>query len=165
MAVRPSAGPEASPLSSVQRALWSVQARTNDFRIDEEEIYDQPLGPPQGPLYLNPTVMLVDERTISQAEHTGLFFSAYNGTTFVGSQTAGANGDITTFTVPGDTRLTFSGHDVRHADGRQLQQVGLPITVPSRPTTAGLRAGRDEVLEAGIRHLEAKIAAAARRKR
>jgi len=54
---------------------------------------------------------------------------------------------------------------VRHADGRQLQQVGLPITVPSRPTTAGLRAGRDEVLEAGIRHLEAKIAAAARRKR
>src|SRR5207249_12083356 len=85
--------------------------RTNDFRIDEEEIFDQPLGPPQGPLYLNPTVMLVDERTISQAEHTGLFFSAYNGTTFVGSQTAGANGDITTFTVPGDTRRTFSGHD------------------------------------------------------
>lgn len=135
--------------------------RSNSFRIDEQEVFDQPVvGQPGLSRYLAPTVMLVDERTISQAEHSGLFFSAYNGTTFVGSQTAGANGDITTFTVPGDIRLTFSGHDVRHADGRQLQQVGLPITVNVRPTVAGLRAGRDEVLEAGIRHLEQRIAAA-----
>ena len=136
---------------------------SNDFRIDEQEIFDQPIPVAQGSRYLEPTVMLVDERTISQAEHSGLFFSAANGTTFVGSQTAGANGDITTFTVPGEIRLTFSGHDVRHADGRQLQQVGLPITVTARPTTAGLHAGRDEVLEAGVRHLEGRIAAAKRK--
>ena len=147
------------------RTPIAYKPRTNDFRIDEQEIFDQPLPPPRGPLYLKPTVMLVDERTMSQAEHTGLFFSAYNGTTFVGSQTSGANGDITTFTVPADTRLTFSGHDVRHADGRQLQQVGLPITVSSRPTISGLRAGRDEVLEAGIRHLEARLSTTAEKKR
>ncbi len=126
-------------------------------------MFDQPVGPAQGSRYLEPTVMLVDERTISQAEHSGLFFSAFNGTTFVGSQTAGANGDISTFTVPGDIRLTLSGHDVRHADGRQLQQVGLPITVTARPTIAGLHAGRDEVLEAGVRHLEDRLAAASKK--
>ena len=44
--------------------------------------------------------MLVDERTISQAEHTGLFFEAANGTTFIGSQTMGANGDVTIVALP-----------------------------------------------------------------
>ena len=36
-----------------------------------------------------PTVMLIDERTISQAEHTGLFLEAANGTKFIGSPTTG----------------------------------------------------------------------------
>lgn len=125
---------------------------------DEVEEFDQLLNPTTAARYLRPTVMLVDERTISQAEHTGLFFEAANGTEFVGDTTAGANGDITNFRLPGDIALTFSGHDVRHADGRQLQQVGLPLAVVSRPTLAGVRAGRDEVLEAGIRRLEVRIA-------
>jgi C-terminal processing protease CtpA/Prc len=50
--------------------------------------------------YQGKTVMLIDERTQSQAEHTGLFLKAANGTTFVGSPTAGANGDVTNFQVP-----------------------------------------------------------------
>ena len=39
--------------------------------------------------YLRPTVMLIDERTLSQAEHTGLFLEAANRTKFIGSPTAG----------------------------------------------------------------------------
>jgi hypothetical protein len=39
--------------------------------------------------YHGKTVMLIDERTISQAEHTGLFFEAANDTKFVGSPIAG----------------------------------------------------------------------------
>src|SRR5262249_51538229 len=99
------------------------------------------------PLYRGRTVMLIDERTISQAEHTGLFFEASNGTTFVGSPTMGANGDVTTLTLPGDLVVSFSGHDVRHADGRQLQRVGLVPHIEVRPTIKGIRDGRDEVLE------------------
>jgi hypothetical protein len=45
--------------------------------------------------YHGKTVLLIDERTMSQAEHTGLFFEAANGTQFIGSPTAGANGDVT----------------------------------------------------------------------
>ena len=50
--------------------------------------------------------------------------------------------------------LTFTGHDVRHADGRQLQRKGLPLTVEIKPTIAGLRSGRDEVLERALRYLD-----------
>src|ERR1700690_4333523 len=70
------------------------------------------------------TVMLIDQRTMSQAEHTGLFFEAANGTKFIGSPTAGANGDVTSVCLPGNICVLFTGHDVRHADGRQLQRVG-----------------------------------------
>jgi hypothetical protein len=43
--------------------------------------------------------------------------------------------------------VSFSGHDVRHADGRQLQRVGLVPHIEVRPTIKGIREGRDEVLE------------------
>jgi len=103
--------------------------------------------------YRGPTVMLIDERTISQAEHTGLFLEAANGTTFIGSPTTGANGDVTTLVVPGGIVIGFTGQDVRHADGRQLQRVGLVPEVRVDPTIAGTRAGRDEVLERAVAYL------------
>ncbi len=104
--------------------------------------------------YLKPTVMLVDERTLSQAEHTGLFFEAANHTRFIGSPTMGANGDVTMVVLPGGITMGFTGHDVRHADGRQLQRVGLKPDVLVRPTIAGIRAGRDEVLERAVRYIQ-----------
>jgi C-terminal processing protease CtpA/Prc len=107
--------------------------------------------------YRHPTVMLIDERTQSQAEHTGLFLEAANGTKFIGSPTAGANGDVTVVTLPGGVRMSFSGHAVRHADGRQLQRIGLVPDLAVRPTIAGVRAGRDEVLEAARRYLERSL--------
>jgi C-terminal processing protease CtpA/Prc len=116
--------------------------------------FDQPIPPAQGVArYGGRTVMLIDERTISQAEHTGLFFEVANGTTFVGSPSMGANGDVTSFTIPGNITITFTGHDVRHADGRPLQRVGLLPQVAASPTLAGIRAGRDEVLETALRYV------------
>jgi C-terminal processing protease CtpA/Prc len=110
----------------------------------------QELPPTTTPVYDRPTVMLIDERAISQAEHTGLFFKAANGTTFIGSPTNGANGDVTTMVLPGNLRVSFTGHDVRWPDGRQLQRKGLQPDVEVRPTLAGIRAGRDEVLERAV---------------
>lgn len=104
--------------------------------------------------YQGRTVMLVDERTVSQAEHSGLFFEAANGTKFIGSQTAGTNGDVTYFAVPGIASVRFSGHEVRHADGRQLQRIGLVPDVPVAPTIQGVRERKDEVLERAVRYLE-----------
>ena len=112
--------------------------------------FSQPLPPTDKWRYKGQTVMLIDERTISQAEHTGLFLEAANGTKFIGSPTSGANGDVTTFSVPGGIRVSMTGHDVRHADGRQLQRMGLQPDVRVDPTIAGIAAGKDEVLDRAV---------------
>lgn len=117
----------------------------------------QTLGPSRPPVFKGPTVMLIDDQAGSQSEHSGLIFEAYAGTTFIGSPTAGANGDITNAMLPGGLKLIFSGHDVRHADGRQLQRIGLVPDVLVRPTIAGMRAGKDEVLDAAIAWLKKKL--------
>jgi C-terminal processing protease CtpA/Prc len=99
-------------------------------------------------------VLLIDERAVSQAEHTVLFLEAANGTKFIGSPTQGANGDVTNFSLPGGIHVYFSGQGVWHADGRQLQRVGLQPDSEVRPTLAGIRAGKDEVLDRAIEYLQ-----------
>jgi C-terminal processing protease CtpA/Prc len=98
--------------------------------------------------------VLINEDAISQAEHTCLFFEAATDVTFIGTPTAGANGDVTTMVLPGNLAISFSGHDVRHADGRQLQRVGIQPTIKVAPTIRGLVDGRDEILEAAIKFLQ-----------
>jgi C-terminal processing protease CtpA/Prc len=111
------------------------------------------------PRYPGRTVMLIDERTVSQAEHSGLFFEAANGTKFIGTPTAGADGDITFFSLPGIASVRFSGHDIRHPDGRQLQRIGLVPDVLVSPTIQGIREGRDEVLDRAVRYLNEELPA------
>ncbi|HYR29904.1 MAG TPA: S41 family peptidase [Thermoanaerobaculia bacterium] len=115
--------------------------------------FSQPLPTSDKPVYQGKTVMLIDDRAISQSEHTGLFFEAAAGTKFVGTNSAGANGDVTSFTLPGGFTVGFTGHDVRHADGRQLQRIGLVPDVRVEPTIRGLREGKDEVLERAIAYI------------
>ena len=122
----------------------------------------QPMPPTTDWKYTAPTVMLIDERAISQSEHTGLFFEAANETTFIGTPTAGANGDVTRLSLPGGLVVGFTGHDVRHADGRQLQKIGLTPHVIAAPTIEGIRRGNDEVLDRAMRYLGERLGSAAK---
>ncbi len=97
--------------------------------------------------------MLIDERTLSQAEWTGLLFEAANGTRFIAPNSAGAVATTASLVLPGGISVTFTGHDVRHADGRPVQGIGLVPDVRIEPTLAGIRAGRDEVLERALAYL------------
>jgi C-terminal processing protease CtpA/Prc len=115
--------------------------------------FEQQLPKSEKPVYRGKVVVLIDDRAISQSEHSCLFFEAANGATFIGSTTAGANGDVTTFPLPGDLNVYFTGHDIRHADGRQLQRVGIQPDISVEPTIEGLRAGRDEVLDRAIQFI------------
>jgi C-terminal processing protease CtpA/Prc len=117
--------------------------------------FEQRLPEAKGAPYLGKVVMLIDENAQSQAEHTGLFFEAATDVTFIGTPTAGANGDVTQLVLPGGHAISFSGHDVRHADGRQLQRLGLQPHVRVAPTIAGLARGEDEVLAAAEAWLRA----------
>ena len=110
--------------------------------------------PPGKSIYQGQTVMLIDERAASQAEHSGLLLRAANGTKFVGSHTTGVNGEITTFTTPGAITIGFTGQSVKFPDGKQLQRIGLVPDIFVKPTVKGIRENRDEVLEKAIQFLE-----------
>ena len=107
--------------------------------------------------YGGKTVMLINQDAISQAEHTGLFFESMNNTIFIGSPTAGANGDVTRFNIPGNMTLNFSGQGVWHVNEKPLQRVGLQPHVLVRPTIKGIRAGKDEVLEKAVEWIESNV--------
>jgi len=115
--------------------------------------FAQKLPDPKGDVYRGKVVMLINEDAISQAEHTCMFFEAATDVTFIGTPTAGANGDVTYMVLPGNLQVSFSGHDVRHADGRQLQRVGIQPTIRVAPTIRGIVDGRDEILERAIKYL------------
>jgi C-terminal processing protease CtpA/Prc len=118
--------------------------------------FAQKLPEISGEVYKGKVVMLIDENAISQSEHTALFFEAATDVTFIGTPTVGANGDVTRMTLPGNLIVGFTGHDVRHADGRQLQRVGIQPHITVRPTVNGAIAGKDEVLEAAVKFLQSK---------
>jgi C-terminal processing protease CtpA/Prc len=103
--------------------------------------------------YAGKTVLLIDERTQSAAEHLGLFLKAANGTTFIGEHTTGANGGVNTFALPGGIRFSFSTVAVQWPDGRRLQRLGLVPDVEVKPTIKGLQEGRDELLDAAVAYV------------
>lgn len=110
-----------------------------------------------GDIYTGKVVMLIDENAVSQSEHTALFFeTARPDITFIGTPTTGANGDVTAMILPGNIAVTFSGHNVRHADGRQLQRVGIQPMIKVAPTIRGLVESKDEILEAAIKFLQTR---------
>ena len=114
--------------------------------VQERRQFDDVLYADTTKRYRGRTVMLIDERTQGVLEQFGLALESVGSTTFVGTPSAGASGSVTGLMLPGQMTLTFSGSEVRHADGRQLQRVGITPQVDARPTVKGIRAGTDEVL-------------------
>jgi len=108
---------------------------------------------PLKPHYSGRVVILVDETTQSQAEYTTMAFRASSNATVIGSITAGADGNVSEFSVPGGLRSMISGIGVFYPDKRPTQRVGIIPDHTVRPTIAGIRAGRDEVLESALREI------------
>lgn len=119
--------------------------------------FTQKLPERKGDAYKGKVVMLINEDAISQAEHTCMFFEAATDVTFIGTPTTGANGDVTFMVLPGNLPVAFTGHNVRHADGRQLQRVGIQPSVRVAPTIRGVAAGQDEVLDRAVKYLQENL--------
>jgi C-terminal processing protease CtpA/Prc len=100
-------------------------------------------------------VLLADGRTISYAESLAAYFPAQRTGPIVGERTAGANGNVARATLPSAMSFFFTSMRVTRHDGTTtLHREGIAPDVPASPTPEGLRAGRDEVLERAIAHIE-----------
>ncbi len=108
---------------------------------------------PKEPTFDGKIIILVDETTQSQAEYTAMAFRSAPGAIVIGSQTAGADGNVSRIPLPGGHHTAISGIGVFYPDKTPTQQVGIVPDIEVLPTSAGIRDGRDEVLEAAIRHV------------
>jgi hypothetical protein len=68
----------------------------------------------------------------------------------VGEPSAGTNGNVNPFSLPGGYTVSWTGMRVQKRDGTPHHGVGIRPTVPVSPTLRGVRAGKDEVLERAI---------------
>lgn len=97
-----------------------------------------------------PIVVLVNGWTQSSGETHVQWLQICSDVVVVGSQSAGANGNISSIILPGGVRTGFSGLGWYYSDGVTVQRTGVRIDVPVHATVEGLKAGRDEILEKAL---------------
>jgi hypothetical protein len=106
---------------------------------------------PASPHIAGRRVFLTDGRAISYAESVMGYVADRKLGTIVGGATAGTNGNVATFDVPSGLRISFTAMRVTGHDGQTPHHLlGIRPDVPVQPTIAGLRSGRDEVLQRGL---------------
>lgn len=93
---------------------------------------------------------LTDGRAISYAESYMGIIEAYKLADIVGEPTAGTNGNINPFVLPGNYTVVWTGMKVLKHDGSQHHGIGIQPTVPVSRTIKGVREKRDEQLERAI---------------
>lgn len=108
---------------------------------------------PAQPRLRAPAVFLIDGRAVSAAESFIQVVRDHRLAVLVGEPTAGTNGNVASFIVPGGFKVSFTGMRVLFPDGQTIHGRGIAPDHLARPTLAGIRSGRDEVLEAGLRVL------------
>jgi C-terminal processing protease CtpA/Prc len=108
---------------------------------------------PLQPNFSGVVVILVDETSLSQAEYTTMALRAAPNAIVVGSTTAGADGNVSGIPLPGGITTLISGIGVFYPDGTPTQRIGIVPDLEVSPTIAGIREGRDEVLEAGVSYV------------
>ena len=100
--------------------------------------------------YAGKVVLLFNETSQSHAEFTLMALQTAPNVIGVGSQTAGADGNVSLITFPGNYQTYMTGIGVYYPDGKETQRIGIVPDVEVKPTIEGLRLKRDEVLEKAI---------------
>ncbi|RXM49368.1 S41 family peptidase [Flavobacterium sp. YO12] len=103
--------------------------------------------------YKGKVIVLLNEDSISQSEWTAMCFQTAGNTTIIGSQTAGADGNVFEFDFSG-FHTNFSGIGVYYPDRRETQRIGIVPDIKIEPTIKGIQEGKDEVLDRALAFIE-----------
>lgn len=101
--------------------------------------------------YKGKVILLVNEKTGSRAEFTAMCLQTANNVTTIGSQTWGADGQLTFIEFIGDFTAGISGTGIYYPDGTATQRVGIKIDIEIEPSIKGIKEGRDEVMDKAIK--------------
>ena len=104
--------------------------------------------------YKGKIAILVNEETQSAAEYTAMALQVAPKAKVFGSQTAGADGNVSEIILPGGFKTYMTGIGVYYPDGTETQQIGIRIDETIKPTIQSVREGRDLVLEKALEYLK-----------
>ncbi|WP_020596454.1 S41 family peptidase [Spirosoma panaciterrae] len=100
--------------------------------------------------YRGKVAILCDSRTQSAAESTCMALRTAPQAKIIGTQSAGANGDVSHVVFPGGYQTRFSGRGVYTLNGQLILGPGVPIDIDATPSAADYLLGADRTLQAAI---------------
>jgi len=136
--------------TAITSAQWNIPIVTRPDRQGMDFQFSNWSLEPRQPRIRGKVAFLTDGRAISYAETYMGMVEHYRLAEIVGGPTAGTNGNVNPFELPGGYTVSWTGMKVLKHDGSQHHGIGIQPTVPVAPTLKGVREGRDEVLEKGI---------------
>jgi hypothetical protein len=104
--------------------------------------------------YKGKVIILVNEISQSSSEYHALAYRATPNALVVGSTTAGADGNVSQFSLPGGISTMISGIGIYYPDGRETQRIGIVPDIEVKPTIESIKQRKDIVLEKAIEIIE-----------
>jgi C-terminal processing protease CtpA/Prc len=104
--------------------------------------------------YKGKVIVLLNEESVSQSEWTAMCFQTAGNTTIIGSQTAGADGNVSDVDYMKAFHSQFSGIGVYYPDRRETQRIGIIPDIIVKPTIKGIQDGKDEVLDRALEFIK-----------
>jgi len=101
--------------------------------------------------YKGKVVILINEVSQSSAEFHTMAYRVHPNAIVIGSTTAGADGNVSYFDLPGGINTRISGTGVYYPDGRGTQRIGIIPDIEIKPTVAGIKNRQDELVEKAIK--------------
>jgi len=143
----PGGGKETIAAPSSPNINSNVETRTTTTSRDWTNNY-------KGWVYPGKVVVLTNESAQSYSESVVANLKAISNATIIGSPTAGANGGVAGFNIPGNITLCFSQLGMFLPNGKSFQRYGVQPDIYVRPTIKGIQDGKDEVLERAVKFLQ-----------
>ena len=134
----------------LESPIWQVPIVTRPDRQGVEYPSDRWDLPAADPQLKGRIIFITDGTAISAAETAMSIVEGYRLGDIVGEATAGTNGNINPFAVPGGYVLRWTGMRVLKPDGSRHHGVGILPTHPASRTIKGITERRDEFLERAL---------------
>lgn len=103
--------------------------------------------------YKGNVVLLVGEISQSRTEFTAMCLQAGDNVTTIGSQTSGADGNVSRFEMVGNYKTMITGVGIFYPDKTETQRKGVKIDIVCKPTIDGIIAEKDEVLKRALDYI------------
>lgn len=103
-----------------------------------------------GKYFTGKTIIIINSETQSSSEFMAMCYGCAADAVIIGSQSAGANGDILTITLPGNIKTTISGLGVYYPNGLKTQRIGIKPDIYIYPTISNVRKNQDVLLDSAL---------------